>query len=124
MKIYNTHTEVYIIIMIVSCNPELIVIIKFTEKTTQRFTLLFYQSDFLQPNPIPPVWVDMQCHVCSCISVLSRRLNLLCIEVCLTRVLKGVYRDEVECGSVTPTVLTVTEVCRLTGHGKYQSGVC
>lgn len=63
-------------------------------------------------------WVDMQC------PVLSRCLDLLCGEACPTMVLKGAYRAEVECESVTPTALTVTERYRSCGCGEHQTGVC
>lgn len=66
----------------------------------------------------------MQCPVWSRVSVLSRCLNLLCVEVCPTVVLKGVYRGEVECESVTPTALTVTESCRSSGRREHRTSVC
>lgn len=49
----------------------------------------------------------------------------LCVwaGVWISCVLKGVCRGEVECESVTPTVLTVTEGCRSSGRGESQTSV-
>lgn len=109
----------------------------FTNQLLQSFASFFIWFDwffiFFAAEHVPSCssarfvflrWVDMQRPVWSRVFVLSRCLSLLCVEARPTVVLKGVYRGEVECESVTPTALTVTESCKSSGHREHRASVC
>lgn len=138
------HSAVYIILMSVSCKPELTIIItcsykKMTNQVLQSFALFLIWVDWgffwgffcsrthsllFSARFVFLRWTDVQCPVWSRVSVLGRCLNLPCVEAHPTVVLKGGYRGEVECESVTPTALTVTEGCRSLGRGEHRTSVC
>lgn len=133
MKIYTTkvtHTYIYIKLTIVSCKPQqsmFITCIYTHDKSAFALFFIWFDWFFFAAEHVPSCssarfvflrWVDMQCPVWSPVSALSRCVNLLCVEACPAMVVKGVYRGEAECESVTPTVLTVTE-----GRGERRTSV-